>query len=327
MTLPCPGGARCAASVRVRRCLPCGQRRCRAARRILACRGRKQGFGTFFPSRGLSRRAGGQGNGLLPARGGVFSTRRHPYALPMSLSPQETEIRAIPQSERTLPLPQNLPHLSIRGKRGPLQAASHRPPHFAANIRRTPKPSFPRLFPPFPSPPHPPNHPAGRTAGSARTRPRVQTLENPILGSGSRFPAASIPQNAAGGRPLLVGLPPSTPTTAPFGTKRSKTAPCSWGGRASNPRQRHCQPALPARRRTASARGPSAVYALCRRSRNETKRPCPLLVGHGRVNTAPKALAPDTIGRRRRLFRRRGRRRSFAGTPQSPSRPRGRARG
>ena len=34
-------------------------------------------------------------------------------------------------------------------------------------------------------------------------------------------PKRPVPQNAAGGRPLLVGLPPSTPTTAPFGTKRS----------------------------------------------------------------------------------------------------------
>ena len=31
-------------------------------------------------------------------------------------------------------------------------------------------------------PPRPRNHPAGRTAGSARTRSRVQTLENPFLG-------------------------------------------------------------------------------------------------------------------------------------------------
>ena len=41
-------------------------------------------------------------------------------------------------------------------------------------------------------------HPAGSTAGSARTRSRDQSLENPFLGNGH-------PQNAAGGRPLLVG--------------------------------------------------------------------------------------------------------------------------
>ena len=50
------------------------------------------------------------------------------------------------------------------------------------------------------------------------------------------------------------------------------------------------------RRRTAPARGPSAVYALCRRNRNETKRPSPLLMGLGCVNPSrrhcPAALPP-----------------------------------
>ena len=85
--------------------------------------------------------------------------------------------------------------------------------------------------------PVPRNHPAGRPAGSARTRSRVQTLENPFLGDGSRFPAAPSP-NAAGGRPLLLGLSPSTRFTAPTGTKRSTPAPCSWGGCASTSSQR-----------------------------------------------------------------------------------------
>ena len=90
-----------------------------------------------------------------------------------------------------------------------------------------------------------PNHPAGRTAGSARTRPRDQSLGDPFLGTAYIVP---------------VSRPP----------KR--------------------------RRRTAPARGPSAVYALCRRARNETKRPSPLLMGLGRVNTEPKALAAGTAG-------------------------------
>ena len=50
------------------------------------------------------------------------------------------------------------------------------------------------------------------------------------------------------------------------------------------------------RRQTAPARGPSAVYAFCRRNRNETKHPSPLLVGLGCVNTPPTALAADTVG-------------------------------
>ena len=63
----------------------------------------KAGFRNVSPIRGLSRRAGGRGNGLLPARGGVFPARRNPYALTMSLSPQETEIRAISPSKHVLP--------------------------------------------------------------------------------------------------------------------------------------------------------------------------------------------------------------------------------
>ena len=74
------------------------------------------------------------------------------------------------------------------------------------------------------------------TAGSARTRSRVQTLENPL---GCRAKAAPLhhlpndPKTAAGGKPLRVGLPPSPRTAAPSGTKRSISAPCSWGRYAS----------------------------------------------------------------------------------------------
>ena len=347
-----PRWARGAAGVRVRRCLPCGQRRCRVARRIMACRGKKAGFRNVSPIRGLSRRAGGRGNGLLPARSGVFPARRNPYALTMSLSPQETEIRPISQSEHplfpakpsTFIYPWQTRPFSSRVSSPPAFRGEHpaRPsPAFHAHKRPSLRPSRHRLIPqtippgerralpapaqgskplripfwgaaavsPHPRPPtpqaaspcswtcrrvralppdrnetkqdrpllvgracvtHAPKAPAAGTAGSARTRSRVQTLENPFLGSGSRFPAAPIPQNAAGGRPLLVGLPQSIPTTAPFGTKRSKTAPCSWGGRASNPSQRHRLPAPPARRRQVPARGLAAVYALC--CRTETKR-------------------------------------------------------
>ena len=86
--------------------------------------------------------------------------------------------------------------------------------------------------------PVPRNHPAGRPAGSARTRSRDQSLENPFLGTATISPSAPVPQNAAGGRPLLVGLPPSTPSTAPFGTKQSAQAPYSWGLGASTSSQR-----------------------------------------------------------------------------------------
>ena len=323
-----PRWARGAAGVRIRRCLPCGQRRCRVARRIMACRGKKAGFRNVSPIRGLSRRAGGRGNGLLPARSGVFPARRNPYALTMSLSPQETEIRAISPSKHVLP-PAKPSTFIHPWQTRPFSSRVSSPPAFRGEHPARPSPAFHarkrpslrlsryRLIPQ--------TIPPGRPAGSARTRSRVQTLENPILGSGSRFPAAPIPQRrrrqapARGpaavyshhrpiwnetkhARPLLVGRAcvESEPTALSAGTAGPQAAsPCSWTCRRVR--------ALPP-------------------DRNETKQVRPLLMGRTCVTHAPKALAPDTIGRRR-LFRRRGRRRSFAGTPQSPSRPRGRARG
>ena len=56
--------------MRGRRCLPCGQRRCRVARRIMACRGRERGFRSGLPIRELYRRAGERGNGPHPAGDG-----------------------------------------------------------------------------------------------------------------------------------------------------------------------------------------------------------------------------------------------------------------
>ena len=57
-----------------------------------------------------------------------------------------------------------------------------------------------------------PCRPAGRTAGSARTRPRDPSLGNPFLGNRPHLSPSPVPQNAAGGKPLLVGLPPSSPS-------------------------------------------------------------------------------------------------------------------
>ena len=50
--------------------MPCGQRRCRVARRIMACRGRERGFRSGLPIRELYRRAGERGNGPHPAGDG-----------------------------------------------------------------------------------------------------------------------------------------------------------------------------------------------------------------------------------------------------------------
>ena len=50
--------------------MPCGQRRCRVARRIMACRGRERGFRSGLPIRELYRRAGERGNGPHPTGDG-----------------------------------------------------------------------------------------------------------------------------------------------------------------------------------------------------------------------------------------------------------------
>ena len=160
-----PRWARGAAGVRGRRCLPCGQRRCRVARRIMACRGRERGFRSGLPIREIYQRAGERGNGPHPAGDGDtrhLADRTRP-------SPGT---RAQPQLSKTFP------HL-LR----PFRAiCGHSMPVYSLSAPTKVS------FPPFPLPPHLPDHPAGRTAGSARTRPRVQTLEDPLWGTSARFP-------------------------------------------------------------------------------------------------------------------------------------------
>ena len=95
---------------------------------------------------------------------------------------------------------------------------------------------------------------AGRTAAprswgsdASTPRQRLAALPPPLLVGWVCVciePKHPVSQNAAGGKPLLVGLPPSTPTATPFGTKRRTPAPCSWGGRSSTSRQRHWPAAL-----------------------------------------------------------------------------------
>ena len=87
----------------------------------------------------------------------------------------------------------------------------------------------------LPSPPHSERKEASKppTLGAWMRQPRAK-------GTGRRH------CRPAGGKPLLVGLPPSTSAIAPTETKRRAPAPCSWGGRSSARRQRHWPPALPA---------------------------------------------------------------------------------
>ena len=147
MTHPCPAGQGYAASVRDRRCLPCGQKRFRV---------------------------GAPDFGRVAGESGALGRFAH--------------------QERLAGAPGERKHTLLRSMR----------------------------------PPSPRNHPAGRTAGSARTRSRDSSLENPFLGTASAFPR-SRPSNAAGGKPLLVGLPPSTRAIAPSEPKRSNPAPFVTG--------------------------------------------------------------------------------------------------
>ena len=129
-------------------------------------------------------------------------------------------------------------------------------PHFAANIRRAPKPSFPRLFQPFCARKRPslrpsrrliPRHPAGRTAGSARTRSRVQTLENPFVGSRPHLPVSHPPKPPQADGPCtwavrrVCALPPEQKRNeAPKPPARGAWAR-EYGANGTG--RRHCRPA------------------------------------------------------------------------------------
>ena len=68
-TLPCPAGARGAASMRERRCLPhWGKSASELARLVLVCHGREQKVGALCPSGTAGRRAGGWSRGEHPTR-------------------------------------------------------------------------------------------------------------------------------------------------------------------------------------------------------------------------------------------------------------------
>ena len=70
--------------------------------------------------------------------------------------------------------------------------------------------------------------------------------------------AHPVPKNAAGGRPLLVGLPTSARFTAPIGTKQSAQAPYSWGLGASTSSRRRWPAALP----PPPARGAGVLFSV-----------------------------------------------------------------
>ena len=85
--------------------------------------------------------------------------------------------------------------------------------------------------------------PKALAGGTAALAQGISPLENPQARSSRR--SCAPPSFAAGGRPLLVGLSPSTAASAPFGTKRSAHAPFSWGMDASTRCRRRWPAALP----------------------------------------------------------------------------------
>ena len=195
--LPCPVGARGAAGVRVRRCLPCGAKALQSWRAgFWPVHGKEFFAGAFCPS------------GNFPGAPGKRSCGAHLIAFAFRGEYPGRGIRSRPF------FPFYLLFAPAKGHLPALPAAS--------------SPTIPR--------------------GERRALPApaqgIHPLRIPFWGR-QPFPRSPRPPNAAGGKPLLVGLPPSTPTIAPPEPNRSTPAPCSWGGRASNPSQRHRPAALP----------------------------------------------------------------------------------
>ena len=106
------------------------------------------------------------------------------------------------------------------------------------------------------------------------------------MGKAPRLSALSRDKPKPGAPTLKRFCPNGANSVAPAYLQR----PLPLRGKAASPNAR-------LRRRQAPAPEPAAVCSCCRSNRNETQRPCPLLVGHGRVCTEPKALEAGTADR------------------------------
>ena len=256
-----------AAGVQGRRCLPCGQRRCRGADSTLFAL-RAKALQSGAPDHGVSREKAGFRN-VFPIR--KRSPARRETGERTSLRKGRSFSRApSPPRSPNEPFPArngDMPHLTVKTRPSsrktfrfirplqthPVTSRVSSPPHFRGEHPASPSPAS-RAFSRLSRHRLIPHYPAGRTAGSARTRSRVQTLENPFLGSGIRSPVAPFPK---------------TPQTA---------SPCSWACR------RLCAPPPHSERNAAHP---------------------PLLVGRVCVDSEPTALADRTaVTCRRRSWRR-----------------------
>ena len=245
--------------------LPCppGKGRCRGARSTLFAL-RAKALQSGAPDHGISRKrtcpgafspskdfpdAPGNGETGFSPQGTEFSrTPSAPRSPNEPLSTRNGYMRHLTDETRSFPL-QNLPHLSICGKRGLLQGTSPRHRFSLRTSGARPSPAFHPLqnpsFPPFPPPPHPPTIPPGERRALPAPAQGSRPLRIPFWGTALISPSP-VPQNAAGGRPLLVGLPPCTRSAA--GQKRNEAPKPPTRGAwvrehvANGTGRRHCRP-------------------------------------------------------------------------------------
>ena len=231
-TLPCPDGQGALPVCGGDAVCPAGKGAAEWRAGFLAYHGRKQGIKAFYPS---GEFAGAPGNGGSGCRADHRQRERSRHA-------GERGRRALPRKRRR--------RLPPRKRNAPFsrQPLPHHPPAASAALCRhvslpslfhgeypahTPRNGFPRPqspdFSPFPSPSHFPNHPAGRPAGSARTRPRDQSLGDPFLGTGVRFPASPSPKNRRRLQAPARGLAAVNSHHRPNRTETKRPSPCSWG--------------------------------------------------------------------------------------------------
>ena len=192
-----------------RRCLaPVGKGRCKCACSTLFAL-RAKALQSGAPDHGVSREKAGFRN-VSPIKG--FPGAPGNGAAARFLA-RGTEIHAIPQTRRIL-IPPSLPRppraASAVLYKARLPAIAFRGEHPARECVQGPPFTLPVAA-------SSPSHPAGRTAGSARTRSRVQTLENPFLGGTahvfSRHPSPKPPQVAGPCSWACRRLPAPSPQT------------------------------------------------------------------------------------------------------------------
>ncbi len=211
-TLPCPAGQGTLPGCGGDAVCPAGKGAAEWRAGSLAYHGGKQGIKAFSPSGEFTGAPGSGAVARCPAKDGD----------------------ACPPANGTRPSPSNPFRIILLRQARRFTGTSHCHRFFAANIRRMhPTPaSLARKIPTFcPSRPRllPQSLPQGERRALPAPAQGSRPLRIPFGGTGVRFPASPVPQNAAGGRPLLVGRPPCMRSAAEQETKRSAQAPCSWG--------------------------------------------------------------------------------------------------